>query len=194
MSQVSNLSYPRALPKAEPEQANQPDWLGVFKYMALLIALSAGGVLVEPAFAHAPEGQPALATKTTLDFAVVIPAVLRILENSHPDALMADVAPGVGSSALQRLVLASTLDKGFCVDLRITQQQVERWDLSVSNNRNTSLQRVAQGGYRLCTLRPGRYELALQHEFAASRQAKIAMVHDLQIIIGEADAAERQRR
>lgn len=102
---------------------------------------------------------------TALNFAIVIPAVLRILENSHPAALFSADMTGPLISATQRLVLVSTLGKGFCMDLRLNQQQVEDWQLNVSGSAGTRVE-AAEGGYRVCALRPGRFELALQHAFS----------------------------
>ena len=100
---------------------------------------------------------------TTLDFAIVIPAVLRILENNHPTLLSAD-ADSAPVPALQRMVLVSTLRKGFCMDLRLNPQQVADWQLSLSGSAGTRVE-TADGGYRICTSHAGRFELALQHVF-----------------------------
>lgn len=102
-------------------------------------------------------------TSTTLNFAIVIPAALRILENSHPALLSADMG-AAPVSALQRMVLVSTLRKGFCVDLRLNPQQVADWQLSLSGSAGTRME-TADGGYRICTSHAGRFELALQHVF-----------------------------
>lgn len=102
---------------------------------------------------------------TKLDFAIVIPAVLRILENSHPAALLSADTTGSLISATQRMVLVSTLGKGFCMDLQLNQQQVAGWQLNVSGSTGTRVE-AADGGYRVCALRPGRFELALQHAFS----------------------------
>lgn len=102
---------------------------------------------------------------TTLDFAIVIPAVLRILENSHPAALLSADTAGSLISATQRMVLVSTLGKGFCMDLQLNQQQVAGWQLNVSGSAGTRVE-AAEGGYRVCAMRPGRFELALQHAFS----------------------------
>jgi hypothetical protein len=102
---------------------------------------------------------------TKLDFAIVIPAVLRILEDSHPAALFSADTTGSLISATQRMVLVSTLGKGFCMDLQLNQQQVAGWQLNVSGSAGTRVE-AADGGYRVCALRPGRFELALQHAFS----------------------------
>lgn len=102
---------------------------------------------------------------TSLDFAIVIPAVLRILENSHPAALFSADTAGSLISATQRMVLVSTLGKGFCMDLQLNQQQVTDWQLSISGSAGTRVE-AANGGYRICAMRPGRFELALQHAFS----------------------------
>jgi len=99
----------------------------------------------------------------TLNFAIVIRAVLRILENNHPALLSADMGT-VSVSALQRMVLVSTLRKGFCMDLRLNPQQVADWQLSLSGSPGIRVE-AADGGYRICTSHAGRFELALQHVF-----------------------------
>ena len=72
---------------------------------------------------------------------------------------------------LQRLVLVSTLGKGFCMDLRLTQQQLTDWQLRVSGSAGTRIE-PSEGGYRLCVGRAGRYEVALQHDFSLKDGAR----------------------
>jgi hypothetical protein len=67
-------------------------------------------------------------------------------------------------SAVQRIVLVSTLGKGFCVDLQISPGHLSGWQIEVSGSAGTYLER-SELGYRLCTRRPGRYDMALKHEF-----------------------------
>ena len=75
--------------------------------------------------------------------------MLRLLENSHPSSLPVADAPSAHISVLQRLVLVSTLGKGFCMDLRLTQQQLTDWQLRVSGSAGTRIE-PSEGGYRLC--------------------------------------------
>ena len=98
----------------------------------------------------------------TLNFRIVIPAVMRVLENSHPEQLVAD-ASGT-QSAQQRLVVMSNLKRGFCVTLRQTDPQLSGWRLQTAQDSGVSLSPVSDG-YRLCTARAGRYTLLLQHAF-----------------------------
>lgn len=140
-------------------------------FTAQLAALSLCVGVWAPSEAQANEalsldGYP---TSVATNVGIVIPAILRILENSHPSSLpiavpvKADVkAPHV--SALQRLVLMSTLGKGFCMDLRMTQQNVIGWKLQISGSAGVRIE-SAEDGYRLCTGRAGRYDVALQHDF-----------------------------
>ena len=51
------------------------------------------------------------------------------------------------------------------MDLRLTQQQLTDWQLSVSGSAGTRIE-PSEGGYRLCVGRAGRYEVALQHDFS----------------------------
>lgn len=139
---------------------------GTATHSILAIALCTG-VLATPTSASAAEtltvdGRQASAA---LNFTIIIPAVLRILENSHPSSLpMADM-PASRVSAMQRMVLVSTLGKGFCMNLRLTQLEVADWQLRVSGSAGTWIE-PSDGGYRLCARRAGRYELALQHDFS----------------------------
>ena len=100
-----------------------------------------------------------------LDFRIIIPPIMRVLENSHPTQL----TPIVGGdwSAEQRLVVLSNMKRGFCVTLRMNTADVEAWRLQTEQVGGITLNPVADG-YRLCTPRPGRYTLVLQHEFEAS--------------------------
>jgi hypothetical protein len=52
------------------------------------------------------------------------------------------------------------------MDLQITEHQLSDWQLQISTGAGTWLQRAADG-YRLCTARAGRYDVALQHDFNA---------------------------
>ena len=109
-------------------------------------------------------GQPVTAA---LHVSIVIPAVLRILENSHPLELPPLDTLGTlagHTSALQRMVLVSTLGKGFCMDLRLSQLQISDWQLKISGTPGAWLEPVLEG-YKLCAARAGRYELTLQHDF-----------------------------
>ena len=130
------------------------------------------GVLLVPTIALANQasstnGQPVSAA---VHVSIVIPPVLRILENSHPPALPpldtvnAQDPLAAHTSALQRMVLVSTLGKGFCMDLRISQRQISDWQLKISGTAGVWLEPVL-GGYRLCAARAGRYDLTLQHDF-----------------------------
>jgi hypothetical protein len=99
-----------------------------------------------------------------VNFSIIVPAVLRILENSHPLSLPVTDTPSPRVSVLQRLVLVSTLGKGFCMDLQLTQQQLTDWQLKVSGSTGARIE-PSEGGYRLCIGRAGRYEVVLQHDF-----------------------------
>ena len=72
-----------------------------------------------------------------VDFAIVIPAVLRLLENDHPSRLHALAETSSRTSALQRVVLVSTMRSGFCMDLRLKpmregQAQVADWQVRLA--------------------------------------------------------------
>jgi len=94
-----------------------------------------------------------------LNFRVVIPPVMRVIENSHP--MQIDGAQPVE----QRLVVLSNMKHGFCASLRLNDPQLTGWRLKTEETAGVTLQPLADG-YRLCANRPGRFTLRLQHEFA----------------------------
>lgn len=155
--------------------------------LALLLLIASACLLTIPASARASEplqmdGQ-ARPVNAGLTFAIFIPSVLRILENTHPAVLQAfgppdatesaSVAtmPNLSVSALQRIVLMSTLGKGFCMDLRLTQVQVTNWRLTSSSSSTGIWTEATEGGYRLCARKAGRYEVSLQHNFELTQSA-----------------------
>jgi hypothetical protein len=110
----------------------------------------------------APAGGKASAS---LDFRIIIPPVMRVLENSHPTELQADASGTL--SGQQRLVVLSNMKHGFCVTLRRAEaQNTAGWNLLNAGEQAGVMLTPVTDGYRLCTARPGRYTLLLQHEFA----------------------------
>ena len=93
----------------------------------------------------APPGQGASAS---LNIRIVIPAVMQVLENSHPAEFDGD------QPVEQRLVVLSNMRHGFCASLRLS-------DPAVAD------------GYRLCTRQPGRYTLRLRHAFGTGTQQAV---------------------
>lgn len=134
--------------------------------LSLALSLLTAAGLFSPASGRAesqfaPPGQGASAS---LNIRIIIPAVMQVLENSHPALLESD------QPAEQRLVVLSNMRHGFCVTLRQTEPQPIGWRLqNASDEPGVELSAVADG-YRLCTHRPGRYSLRLRHEFGASAQ------------------------
>lgn len=118
------------------------------------LLLPASG-LAESRFA--PPGQGASAS---LNIRIIIPAVMQVLENSHPSQLEGD------QPFEQRLVVLSNMRHGFCAILRLNDTAVDGWRLQAEEVSGVSVQAVADG-YRLCTRQPGRYTLRLRHEFGA---------------------------
>lgn len=104
----------------------------------------------------------------SLDFRIIIPPIMRVLENSHPMQL--DAEANGDWSAQQRLVVVSNMKRGFCVTLRMSTPEVDAWRLNTAAESGVTLNPVADG-YRLCAPRAGRYTLLLQHEFDAPRNA-----------------------
>ena len=102
----------------------------------------------------------------SLNFRIVIPPVMRVIENSHPTQV------GQDQTVEQRLVVLSNMKNGFCASLRLSDPAVTTWRLQTDEVDGVTLQAVA-AGYRLCTSRPGRYTLRLQHDFGTQRSALI---------------------
>ncbi|MHB1199012.1 MAG: hypothetical protein ACYCZ6_05530 [Polaromonas sp.] len=145
------------------------------KHLIPVIALLAG-LLWAPASASASErlstdGRPASAA---VNFSIIIPAVLRVIENKHPRSLPAADTQTSRISALQRIVLVSTLGKGFCMDLQLNRRQIADWQVQLSGSAGARVQ-ASGGGYRVCTSRAGRYELALQHDFSLNDNVRGAL-------------------
>lgn len=116
-------------------------------------------------------GESVMATGTrstgasaSVDIRIVVPPVMQVLENSHPTQL--GVAVDGQWNAQQKLVVMSTMKRGFCVTLRLATPQVDDWQLQTPQEGGATLSAVTDG-YRLCTARAGRYTLLLQHAFAA---------------------------
>jgi hypothetical protein len=131
-----------------------------------LCALLAVPVLLAPATGAAESrlaAAGAASAGASLDFRIVIPPVMRVLENSHPPQLSTQGDGALGGE--QRLVVLSNLRSGFCVALRLAQPAAGRWQLDARPEPGITLQPAADG-YRLCSTRPGRHTLLLQHRFA----------------------------
>jgi len=133
----------------------------------LSAALLAVGWLLTPATGMSESGlggasRPASAA---LDFRIVIPPVMQVLENSHPRQLEAFAAGE--ASALQRLVVVSNLKRGFCVSLQQDAAPPGTWEVQTAPQSGMQLSLVANG-YRLCGSKPGRYTVLIQHRFRSS--------------------------
>ena len=134
---------------------------------ALVVAVNAAlGLVMQPAWANANLAKDGRAT-SALDFAIIIPPILRILENSHPSTLVFDdsgLLPGSPVTQIQKIVLISTLRSAVCMELRLVEAQIANWQVRLGGSAGVRIE-TTEGGYRLCTQRAGRYELALQHDF-----------------------------
>jgi hypothetical protein len=100
-----------------------------------------------------------------INFRIVIPPVMRVLENSHPAQLQPS-ADGSALSGEQRIVVVSNMKHGFCVALRQNDPQLSGWQLQTSAQEGGTTLTPSTDGYRLCATRPGRYTLLIQHAFA----------------------------
>jgi hypothetical protein len=135
-------------------------------------------LLAAPAAGHA-EGVQVSGTNhggasASVDIRIVVPAVMQVIENSHPTQL--GVAVDGRWTAQQKLVVHSTMKRGFCVSLRLAAPQVAGWHLDAGQFGGASLMPVADG-YRLCTSRPGRHTLVLQHAFASTPASDMPDLH-----------------
>lgn len=135
---------------------------------SLLPALAVCALLLIPATSI---GESVLNSRgnasAALDFRIIIPPIMRVLENTHPSQLDAE-ADG-DWSAQQRLVVVSNMKRGFCVTLRMSTPEVDDWRLKTAQH-DVTLTQVSDG-YRLCAPRAGRYTLLLDHEFNAANKA-----------------------
>lgn len=139
----------------------------------LLPLLATGALLLIPS---ASIGESVLVQQgkasAALDFRIIIPPVLRVLENSHPQQL--DTFADGETSAQQRLVVMSNMKRGFCVSLRHAAAQLSTWEVQTVPQSGIQLSPVANG-YRLCGTRPGRYTVLLQHRFGTSDSSANAL-------------------
>jgi hypothetical protein len=108
----------------------------------------------------------------SLDFRIIIPPVMRVLENSHPRQLESFADGKV--SAQQRLVVLSNMRGGFCASLRRAAPQLSTWKLETAPQSGIVLSPIADG-YSLCGTRPGRYTVLLQHQFGTSDSSAKAL-------------------
>lgn len=136
-------------------------------------ALAASALLLVPATGI---GESALVhqgkSSAALDFRIIIPPIMRVLENSHPQQL--DTSMGGEASAEQRVVVQSNMKRGFCVSLRRTAPELGTWELRTAPQSGVQLSPVADG-YRVCGTRPGHYTLVLQHHFGTSDGSTAAL-------------------
>lgn len=132
----------------------------------LVTALTALGLLLAPVTGLSESatfiGSENRGASASLNFRIVVPPVMRVLENSHPQQIDSEADGSL--SAQQRLVVMSNMKRGFCVTLRLVDPELEGWQLQTAPQSGVQLSPVADG-YRLCSVRPGRYTLVLQHQF-----------------------------
>jgi hypothetical protein len=132
----------------------------------LLVCLTSSVLLMAPAPGM---GESLMVTQgnsgASLDFRIIIPPIMRVLENSHPRRLEAFADGRV--IAQQRLVVLSNMKGGFCVSLRRTAAELGTWELQTAPQSGIQLTPAADG-YSLCGTRPGRYTVLLQHQFGTS--------------------------
>lgn len=137
----------------------------------LLTCLTFGSLLLVPA---PGVGESLVVSQgsagASLDFRIIVPPIMRVLENSHPTQV--DASANGDWNAQQRLVVLSNMKRGFCVTLRMNTPDVNAWRLNTEQSGGITLSPVSDG-YRLCTPRAGRYTLLLQHRFEASSNSSM---------------------
>lgn len=111
-------------------------------------------------------GLQGASASATVRIRVVIPPVVRVLQDRHPSLL--DAAPADRLRAEQQLVVSTNLRQGFCLDLHNHLSPDTGWDLK-SVGGDAVVITAQDGGYRLCGHRQGVYTLVLQHEFQPVR-------------------------
>lgn len=129
----------------------------------LVASLLTGGLLI-PVFGHAEAVRAAAggSASASLNFKVIIPPVLQVVENAPSARLQAD---GAGTwLGQQRLVVMSNLKQGFCAHLRAPAGSAGGWTLELPAGSGVQAERTADG-WRLCSQRAGRHQLELQHRF-----------------------------
>lgn len=135
---------------------------------------------------------------SAVNFAIVIPAILRLLENDHPTSLPSPAESYSPISAQQRVVLVSTMKSGFCMDLRLNQMRgharIADWEVQLAALPGAAAvgARVEafDGGWRVCTRRAGRFELALQHAFSLQPSLTTPTTNSLSALIGKTIAID----
>lgn len=137
---------------------------------ALMAAGTCAGLLLAPATGMGESRlSPADASASaSVDIRIVVPPYMRVLENSHSSELAAGADGTLGGE--QRLVVVSTMRRGFCVTLRLAQPGIGPWQLNAAPEPGVTIESAGEA-WRLCSARPGRYTLNLQHRFAMSRAA-----------------------
>lgn len=122
-----------------------------------VLALLAGLATVCPATAESLLATGGQAASARLTLRVVIPAMVRLQEDTHPQEL----APGI---AKQKLVIQTNLKQGFCAALSVDGNDLSGWRLRVASGEGVWLQSTHEG-YRLCSNGAGHHTVHLEHQF-----------------------------
>lgn len=135
-----------------------------FLHRATPLLLAGLGLMLSSAAALAQSGAGlnGASASATVHIRVVVPPVVRVLQDVHPRALEPTADPTV--TAEQTLVVSTNIRHGFCLDLRHNGPPGTPWQLRSVGGDAVAIS--PQGdGYRLCGDRPGLHTLVLQHEF-----------------------------
>jgi|GEM_PF-2517221 hypothetical protein len=167
-SEVVTFNPSQALTSAWLRQAQPERNSGVRRAGAIRFWLATLAMVVAAPTALAESGFAAVGGKASaaLDFRIIIPPVMQVLENSHPDQLQVDASGAL--SARQQLVVVSNMRHGFCVSLRMAEPQRADWHLKHNSSEPGVRLEPTTDGWRLCTSRPGHYTLQLQHQFGST--------------------------
>lgn len=92
-------------------------------------------------------------SNTSLDFKIVIPPVVALLENQ------------VTGNSQQRLVVLSNVKSGFCVNLSIAGSGRIGWEIQQVSELESINLSLVDNGYQLCSKRSGIHEILLIHSF-----------------------------
>lgn len=123
--------------------------------LPLMLALTVSGTAQAESRMVTGSGGSASAS---IDFRIVVPPIIRLLANSHPNRVSL-----AGTEAVQQLEVLTTMRQGFCASLRLNMSGVRDWDVR-SVGGAAQVLRTADG-YRVCALRNGRHQVALLHRF-----------------------------
>lgn len=136
----------------------------ISRFTALTAGLMVSLLSAQPAAAESGIGTGEAKAGASLQFRVVIPPVVRVTANDHPQMIAAAADGNSARQATQRLVFNTNLRRGLCIDLQLADAGVTQWTVHADTTDGATLT-PAMGGWRLCVSRPGQHAVTLQHAF-----------------------------